>query len=80
MKKKNKELPNADAARFPTVPELCDGCSKSFSVSEDASVCEVYVDPTIWLKWDRCPFNIKLSAEEKKMLNPIKASKRRFRR
>lgn len=60
-------------------PDMCEGC---FKVLEDGH-CECYEDPNVWVRRGGCPVKVtkefQIKGQKGKKVNPIKASKRRFR-
>lgn len=82
-------LPNPELERKPCVDE-CDGCLKIFEreitppegmILVQENVCVSYADPKAMHRLG-CPMktNREISKEEKKRINPLKASKRLRRR
>lgn len=65
----------------PIDPEMCEGCFKP----DADGFCTVYEKPSAWKRKGGCPVKIDKEIQVKgpkkgKKMNPLKASKRKYRR
>lgn len=82
-------LPRPEVHREQCFCGMCevDGqkCSKVYSDDNIGDVCIAYRDPGFWNKKGRCPLNslnemLEAPKGGSKKINPLKASRRKFRR
>lgn len=61
-------------------PEMCEGCLKA----EDDGYCSCYEKPSAWARRGGCPMKTTKEIQTKqtkgKKMNPLKASKRKYRK
>jgi len=74
-------LPNPHIKREQCV-EQCKGCIRMFSDENIGDVCVSYVNPKIIHEHYGCALNSnkEITAEETKKTNPLKASRRKFKK
>lgn len=73
-------LPNPEAHRNQCV-DMCEGCNRMFNLG-NGNVCASYESPAAWDRPGGCPLksNKEIEDVDKKKINPLKASRRMYRR